>query len=380
MKKSLFDPVVKFFISAVGLVIIFTVLKELQHIFIPFVIAYFLYFIFEPFNFFLQSKKVPSFLTTIINLLVVIIVIWGISRVILSSFSRLGEELPLYEQKFNGLISGTAQSMGSTNPSLVNFNISAILNDLDYGGIVGGFFSSTLSIFSTLFFVLFFFIFISSGHTRFLEAIKKRYVERNIKTTIKKIKKELKQEGASKKKIVLTEKLIEEIKKQRGVKIEKTFKDITKQVQRYISTKFLISLSIGLVVGIILWLFGVKFFIVWAVLSILLNFIPNIGSVFSVMLPSLMALIQFESFGYALLIAAIIIVFQNIIGNIVEPKIFGDRLGLNPIVILLSLLLWGYIWGIVGMFLSVPLTAVLKIIISSSTSNNMKFIGELMGN
>jgi AI-2 transport protein TqsA len=93
-----------------------------------------------------------------------------------------------------------------------------------------------------------------------------------------------------------------------------------------------------------------------------------------------MTLIQYGSFGYTFLVGSILIVVQNIIGNLFEPKIFGDRLGLNPIVILLSLMLWGYLWGIVGMFLSVPLTAVLKIIISNSSSKNMHFIANLMSN
>ena len=97
-------------------------------------------------------------------------------------------------------------------------------------------------------------------------------------------------------------------------------------------------------------------------------------------LPGLMAFVQFESFGLALFICAIMISVQNIIGNFLEPKIFGDSLGLNPLVILLSLLLWGYIWGIVGMFIAVPLTAVIKIIISNSTSKNLNFLSHLMSN
>ena len=112
----------------------------------------------------------------------------------------------------------------------------------------------------------------------------------------------------------------------------------------------------------------------------ILNFIPNIGSVIAVVLPTLMALVQYESFGYAILVMIVIAVIQNIIGNILEPKIFGDRLGLNPIVILISLLVWGYIWGIVGMILSVPLTAIIKLVISNSNSKNLKFLSELMSN
>jgi predicted PurR-regulated permease PerM len=151
-------------------------------------------------------------------------------------------------------------------------------------------------------------------------------------------------------------------------------------VQKYIITKFLISLTLGVLVGLVLWLYGVEFYVVWATLAFLLNFIPNIGSIIAVILPALMTLIQFESFGYMILVTATLILVQNILGNIVEPMAFGDRLGLNPLVILISLMLWGYIWGIVGMFLSVPLTAVIKIIISNSSSKNMRFLANLMSN
>ena len=115
-------------------------------------------------------------------------------------------------------------------------------------------------------------------------------------------------------------------------------------------------------------------------LTVLLNFIPNLGSVVGVLLSSLMVLIQFESVGYTLLVALILILEQNVIGNYVEPKIFGNTLGINPLVVLLSLLVWGYIWGIVGMLLAVPLTAIIKIILSGSRSKNMRFLHDLMTN
>jgi predicted PurR-regulated permease PerM len=377
MKKILGDPVIKFFITAIGLVVIFSVLKELQHIFIPFVIAYLLYFIFEPLNKFLRKYKFPQGVTILLDLIIIVGFIWLISNVIISSFGQFGEELPIYEQKLNHLIRSTADSLGISDEYLLAFQFSELISTIDYGGLASGFFSSTLSFVSTVFFVLFFFIFISSGHKNTYEAIKKRYVSSNIEQSIKKIKKTVKQhEGTELDETTRVEKL----KTHRGMIIEKTFKDITQQIQRYISTKFLISLLTGVVTGIILYIFGVEFFVVWAVLTFLLNFIPNIGSAIAVVLPTLMTLLQFESFGYALIVGAVIIVVQNIIGNVLEPKIMGSQLGLNPIVILLSLLLWGYIWGIVGMFLSVPLTAVLKIIISGSSSKNLQFLSDIMGN
>ncbi len=379
MKKILADPVMKFFISSMGLVVIFMVLKELQHIFIPFVIAYLLYFIFEPLNNLLTKKKIPLFAAIIADLIIIVGLIWSISRVIISSFSQFGQELPIYERKLNGLVSGTAQAWGLTDKALTKFNLSEILAGLDYGGIASGFFSSTLSVFSTVFFVLFFFIFISSGHLKILEAIKTRFSEDDEEDKISELRHELEKCTDVDERKLLEEE-ISKLENQKKGTIEETFKDITSKVQKYISTKFLLSLLTGSLVGVILWIFGVDFVIVWAVLTFLLNFIPNIGSALAVIFPTLMALVQFESFGYTIIIAAIIVAVQNIIGNLLEPKILGDQLGLNPLVILLSLLLWGYIWGIMGMFLSVPLTAVLNIIISNSKSDNLKFVSELMGN
>jgi len=380
MKKAPNDPAVKFFISVMGLFVIFFVLKELQHIFIPFVIAYFLFFFFEPLNVFFESKKIPNPVIIFINLILTISILYGVSRIIIDSSVQFGSFIPTYQVKLNHIVSTTAKSLHLKDRLLTNFDISRILRSIDYTVLAGGIFSSTLSVVVSCLLTFFFFIFISSGHNQIIEAIRVRYVEKRVKSTIEEMKKQLKQGKEN----IFSEneanEALETMTIQRELKLKKTFKDITEQVQRYIVTKFVISLSLGLIVGIILRLFDIEFFIIWAVFAVLFNFIPNVGSVIAVILPSLMALVQYESFGYAILVAVVLIVVQNIIGNIIEPKIFGDRLGLNPLVILLSLLLWGYIWGIIGMFLSVPLTAIIKIVFSNSSSKNMKFITNLMSN
>jgi len=380
MKKVSIDPAVKFFISVIGLFVIFFVLKELQHIFIPFVIAYFLFFFFEPLNDFFESKKIPIPIIIFINLFLAVSILYGVSRIIINSFVQFGSLIPAYEIKLNHIVSITAKSLHLKERSVTNFDLSRILHSIDFAVLAGGIFSSTLSIVVSCLLTLFFFIFISSGHNQIFEAIRMRYVEKGVKSTVEQMKKQLKQGKES----IFSEneanEALQTMTIERELRLRKTFKDITEKVQRYIITKFLISLSVGLIVGIILRLFNIEFFILWAAFAVLLNFIPNIGSVIAVILPSLMALVQYESFGYAIFLAVVLIIIQNIIGNIIEPKIFGDRLGLNPLVILLSLLLWGYIWGIIGMFLSVPLTAIIKIVFSNSSSKNMRFITNLMSN
>lgn len=381
MKKKLGDPVVKFFVSVLGLFVICLVLIELQHIFIPLVIAYILFFFFEPLNQFLKTKKIPLLFVIFIDLFLTSSILYGVSRVLIDRFIQFSGQLPLYENKLNHIISTTAVSLGIKDRLLTHFSVSRLLKSINFNLISSGVFSSTLSVVVSILLVLFFFIFISSGHHKIVEAIRLRYVEKGVKSSLKKMKKEKTSTEEENSEVHKTEDETEEtLTFQREIKLQRTFKDITEQIQRYIVTKFLISLSMGILFGLILWLFGVQFFIIWATLALLLNFIPNVGSVIAVILPSMMALIQYESFGYAAIVAGVLIILQNIIGNLIEPKIFGDQLGLNPLVILLSLLLWGYLWGIVGMFLSVPLTAVIKIILSNSNSKNLRFITNLMSN
>jgi len=143
---------------------------------------------------------------------------------------------------------------------------------------------------------------------------------------------------------------------------------ITRQIQTYLFMKTIISLVTGLVFGIVAVLFGLDFALIWAVFAILLNFIPTIGPVLASIPPIILAFLQFESFGYAIVASACLAAVQLVSGNFVEPLVMGGRLNLNIIAILLSLLLWGLIWGIPGMFLAVPITAALNIIFNNIPS------------
>ncbi len=378
MKRPGSDPIIRLFLAVIVVVIIVMVLKELKHILLPFTIAYILFFVFEPINKILFKWKFPRSAAIIVDLLVVLFFMWIASNVIIQSFSLFAEQLPGYEQKLNKLVSEAAVSFGIKNRTLVNFNLTENIQNFVYGDFVSDFFSSTISLFTAVMFVLLFFIFISTGHGIVLRAIKQRYTQITVKKTLHKFrKKNITEADRIEEQRQL--KIIENIKQKRLERVEQMFREITGQIQRFISVKFIITLAMGFIVGFILYLFNVEFYIVFGVLTVLLNFIPNLGSVIGVAVISLMVLIQYESVSLTILLAGILIVIQNIVGNIIEPKIFGDKLGLNPLVILIALLVWGYIWGIVGMLLAVPLTAIMKIVISNSRSKNMKFIDDLMG-
>ena len=107
-------------------------------------------------------------------------------------------------------------------------------------------------------------------------------------------------------------------------------------------------------------LMGVQFALMWGVLAFLLNYVPNIGSVISAVPPMIQALL-FNGYYECLLVGALFLVVHMIIGNILEPRMMGHRLGMSTLVVFLSLLVWGWLLGPVGMLLSVPLTSVCKI-------------------
>ena len=142
--------------------------------------------------------------------------------------------------------------------------------------------------------------------------------------------------------------------------------EVTQKITRYISTKFMTSASTGILIGLILGFSNVPLAWMFGILTFFLNFIPNVGSIVATLLPIPIIFLQF-GFGISLLVITILTAsIQFFIGSIVDPKLMGDHLGLHPAIILLSLLFWGFIWGVPGMFLSVPITAVAKLILERS--------------
>jgi predicted PurR-regulated permease PerM len=139
--------------------------------------------------------------------------------------------------------------------------------------------------------------------------------------------------------------------------------DLIVQVSRYLSVKFIISLATGVIVAALLRLNNVEFALVWGAIQFILNFIPSLGSIAAGVLTSVFALLQFWPEPGPIIITALIMLGVNmIIGNVLEPKIMGDNMGTSPIVVLLALTVWGWLWGFAGMILAVPMMVIIKII------------------
>ncbi|QDT30541.1 AI-2 transport protein TqsA [Gimesia panareensis] len=152
--------------------------------------------------------------------------------------------------------------------------------------------------------------------------------------------------------------------------------EIEKKIRSYISTKLIISLITGVLVGVTLSLFGLELALVFGILTFLLNFIPSVGSLIATLLPIPVAFAQFS--GQPWIIAGVILIpgaIQMAIGNGIEPKIMGEGLQLHPVTVLLALSFWTLLWGPIGAILAVPITAGIRIVLmrfeSGQTAGNL---------
>ena len=141
----------------------------------------------------------------------------------------------------------------------------------------------------------------------------------------------------------------------------KEWNQIIESVKKYIFTKFITSAATGILTGIIYWLLGMELALIFGTMTFLLNFIPVLGSVIAVLIPLPVALLQFNDPTFIIYVLVLPSIVHIIIGNILEPKLFGETFGLHPITIILSLIFWGMIWGMIGVLLAAPITAIVKI-------------------
>ncbi|MEW8633429.1 MAG: AI-2E family transporter [Candidatus Thiodiazotropha endolucinida] len=142
-------------------------------------------------------------------------------------------------------------------------------------------------------------------------------------------------------------------------------KAITSSIKQYMVIKTSTSMLTGILIGVWLWILDIDYPVLWGVLAFLFNYVPNIGSIIAAVPAVLLALIQFGPQA-SLWTAVGYLVVNSLVGNVIEPRFMGKGLGLSPLIVFISLVFWGWILGPVGMFLSVPLTMTMKIVLDSN--------------
>lgn len=307
------------------------ILKIAAKVLIPVVIAMLLSLVLVPIAAFLNRKlKIPNVLCTILVLLAFISVVLFVGTILISSTRSIVDQYPKYEQRFLSIYEHIAEMMELP----FDEGLSLFTNLWMQEG-VRSFIQDVAIMLSTKLFslikdfsmiVLFCFFFMSEF----------RYFNTKMEFAFADVMPN---------------------------KIRSMITDITNQVIKYISVKFFISLLTGITVYLGCLCTGLSFPILWGFIAFVMNFIPTIGSIFSCLITIIFALLQFwPSLLPVVIISVVLIGANTLFGNIIEPKIQGENLGLSPFIIIVALSVWGWIWGFAGMVIAVPLMVVIKII------------------
>ena len=151
----------------------------------------------------------------------------------------------------------------------------------------------------------------------------------------------------------------------RGPNIQRML-SATKDIQRYLGIKTLVSLLTGFLAGLLCWSVGLEFPLLWGILAFALNYIPAIGSVIAGIPPVLLSLLVTGDWKHAIVVAGGYLLINGVLGNFLEPTLLGRRFGLSTLVVVISVIFWGWIWGPIGMLLAVPLTMLVKVAMDNS--------------
>jgi predicted PurR-regulated permease PerM len=314
---------------------------------VPFVLAVFLTFLLNPFITFFEKRRIPPIISILLALVISVVFILLIAQVTYDSISAFSENFSKYENRLNELGEKLVSLLG-ISPDVLSGKLkltddpraAQLLKGLSISSLLSSVLKSVNNVISQLVLVFLFLLFLLLGRNQFLQKVNRAFPP-----------------AVSEKATAM-------------------FRNINEQVQKYLVMKTLISLLTAGLVMIILFLFGVDFVLVWGLLTFLFNFIPNIGSFIASLLPLGLAFIQFDNYFKILWLVILLFGVQFICGNLLEPKFMGKSINLSPVVILFALIFWGYLWGIMGMFLSVPIMAIIKIIFENIDS--LRPVGILM--
>ncbi|MBQ9630684.1 MAG: AI-2E family transporter [Treponema sp.] len=335
MSERDFPRHISYMMIFITAVILFVVLKATAQVVIPVVIAIILSFIMLPVVRAMRKIRIPWILGVIIVTTLVIICIVVIGTLLIASLKTIIEQQSKYVEKLSAIYEAIPLNFNFQFDADKSFfkNMQMAFDGLfDLGQVLSramlSFSTNMLSFFRVTLTIILMFIFL--------------LIE--VDTTSEKLKEAF--EGKLKTRMPIIA------------------KQIMFQVMRFLSIKFFFSLVTGILVYASAKIIHLDFAIVWAFIAFVLNFIPNFGSIFSVGVTTLFALLQFypTSRWQIIFIFIMMLCINMILGNFIEPRIAGNNLGISPFVILIMLSLWGWMWGFVGMILAVPLTVILKII------------------
>ncbi len=323
-----------FFIVSASVVVVLAGVKMASVIIVPFLLALFMATILSPFFLWLKKIGLGEVFALIIIVLFLLLIISLMVTLIGSSVQDFSQNVPLYEIKLRN-------------------DLSQIIDTLDKWGL-------------------------HIPKEDFVNLFQTGNLMRYIANTLKSLGSLLTNSFM----IILTITFMLMEISQFTAKIEQTNSnsliqliEISDKIKHYILLKAATSAATGIIIAIILEIFGIHYAILWGLIAFALNFIPNIGSIIAAVPAIIMAIVQYN-FTVAFFVMLSYLVVNIIIGSIIEPRILGRGLGLSTLVVFLSLIFWGWLLGPIGMLLSVPLTIMIKIALD--TQPNTKWIATLL--
>ena len=328
----------RFLITTASFVIVVAGMRAATSILVPFLLSVFIAVICAPALFWLLRKKIPNVLAVSIVLIGILVIGFFLAAFVGTSVNDFSNQLPLYQERLTQKTATITAWLNDHGMSLSGEGLRERFNPENIMKLVGSTLARLSGVLTNAFLILLTVVFIlleASGLPRKLRAATS-HPEHSLAQ----------------------------------------FSQITESVNRYLAIKTWFSLATGIAIGVWLWVLGVNHPLLWGLLAFLLNYVPNIGSIIAAVPAVLLAFIQL-GMGSAFLAALGYLVANTIFGNLLEPRFMGRGLGLSTLVVFISLVLWGWVLGPVGMILSVPLTMILKVALESN--EDTRWIAIMLG-
>ena len=326
MEKTVRQKGSAIMISAAIVIVVYG-MQMAKVILVPFLIAVFLALITVRPMLWLQQKRVPSILAALAIVSMIMLILAIVGTILGTSIGDFTAAIPAYQARLDTIVDGAIKFVAENVKG--DASIESLGDMVDPGwamGLAATILNSLKDVLTNTFLIIFTMIFIlleaSSGQTKFAAAF-----------------------GGSESSL-------------EGPRL------FLQNLGRYLGIKTVVSIATGFCAGLLTWSLGVDFPLLWAMLAFLLNYIPTIGSIIAAVPAVLLALVQLgpgEAGATAIGFAAINVVF----GNLVEPRLMGYGVGISPLIVFVGLVFWGWVFGPVGMLLSVPLTMTLKLALES---------------
>ena len=326
-------------ISFAAVVVIVIGLQMAKDLLVPFLLAVFLALITVRPMLWMQKKHVPAWVAVLIIVLLILAILGVLGTIVGASIAEFTAALPSYQQRLDVLIDRVVAFLSTRLDGARAFESLGDLIDPGWAmGLVAGLLNSLKDVLTNIFLIIFTMIFI------LLDA---STVETKVAAAF----------GRS----------------TQSLKRPRVF---LANLGSYLGIKTLVSMATGLAAGLLTWALGVDFPLMWAMLAFLLNYIPTIGSIIAAVPAVLIALVQL-GVGEATATAIGFVAINMVFGNIIEPRLMGHGVGISPLVVFIGLFFWGWVFGPVGMLLSVPLTMTLKLALESD--KRTRWIAILIG-